>query len=158
VTATTGIGALNISGVTIHSWSGLGSDPLPEPAVRSLLARKPVVRKRWRAAKALVIDEVSMLDAAYLTSLDIAARISKGSSKPFGGIQIIALGDFFQLPPVPAKGGEREERKGRGGRGISLRVPEAPVDRGHPPFSFPRSSSFSLAVFFQERKSGCCGE
>ena len=64
-------------------------------------------RKRgaqWRAATTLVIDEVSMLDGDLFDLLDLIARRVRGSSKPFGGLQLVLVGDFFQLPPVGRNG------------------------------------------------------
>jgi hypothetical protein len=100
ITASTGIAATHVGGMTIHAWSGIGvKRELSEWDLEALLEREPLVR-RVRAAKVLVIDEVSMLDANLLTMVDRATRTLRGSEQPFGGLQIIFVGDFFQLPPV----------------------------------------------------------
>lgn len=71
---------------------------------------QPNAKARWTKAKALVIDEVSMLDPDMFDKMDIVARRVKGeikgdlANRVFGGMQVILCGDFFQLPPVPPKG------------------------------------------------------
>ncbi len=104
VTASTGIAATHIGGVTIHSWSGIGiASDLTEDDLESIAANK-YVAKRIKAAKVLIIDEVSMLDGRVLTLVDRIGRMVKKSVLPFGGIQVILVGDFFQLPPVAQAG------------------------------------------------------
>ncbi|KAB5588519.1 hypothetical protein CTheo_8037 [Ceratobasidium theobromae] len=63
--------------------------------------------QRWRETEALIIDEISMVNAHLLDLVDNIARKVRRSSKPFGGIQVIVSGDFFQLPPVPDVEGVR---------------------------------------------------
>jgi len=100
VTASTGIAATHVGGMTIHAWSGIGvKRDLSEWDLEALLEREPLVR-RVRAARVLIIDEVSMLDAHLLTLVDRAVKTLRGSGLPFGGLQVIFVGDFFQLPPV----------------------------------------------------------
>ncbi len=98
VTATTGLAASHLSGATIHSWSGIGiADELPPNFVANLSkARHDVITK----TDVLIIDEISMLHDYRLDMVDQAARLVRKSDKPFGGIQVILCGDFFQLPPV----------------------------------------------------------
>lgn len=100
VTATTGIAAVHIGGQTLHSWTGVG---LGNGTVRDLVAvvmRGRERREKWRAARVLVVDEVSMLDAVMFDKLEAVAREVRKSSLPFGGIQLVFVGDFYQLPPV----------------------------------------------------------
>jgi ATP-dependent exoDNAse (exonuclease V) alpha subunit len=100
VTASTGIAATHIGGTTIHSWSGLGiKDTLTEWELDTLTQRESLAR-RIRNTSVLIIDEVSMLHASRLDMVNTVCKAIKGSSEPFGGIQVVFCGDFFQLPPV----------------------------------------------------------
>ena len=103
VTASTGIAACGVGGVTIHHWAGIGGGGLDRPfaEVAASAARKRGAQ--WRAAKTLFIDEISMLDGDVFDLLERLARHIRGNSRPFGGLQLVLSGDFFQLPPV-AKG------------------------------------------------------
>ncbi len=105
ITASTGIAATHIGGMTIHSWAGIGiKDNLTEKEFR-MLVQDPRLAKRLQKAKVLVIDEVSMLHHFRLDLVDQVLRMARGELRPFGGLQVILVGDFFQLPPV-ARGGE----------------------------------------------------
>ncbi|MEO8863000.1 MAG: PIF1 family DEAD/DEAH box helicase [Candidatus Saccharimonadales bacterium] len=105
VTATTGLAATHLSGNTIHAWSGIGiHDSLPPDFHENLTkARKDTITK----TDVLIIDEISMLHHYRLDMVDEIARKVRRSNKPFGGIQVILCGDFFQLPPVTRSGQER---------------------------------------------------
>ncbi len=104
ITASTGIAATHVGGMTIHAWSGVGiKKSLSDWELEALMEREPLVR-RVRAAQVLIIDEVSMLDANLLTLVDRALTTLRGSDKPFGGLQVVFVGDFFQLPPVSREG------------------------------------------------------
>lgn len=100
ITASTGIAASHIHGMTIHSWSGLGiADKIgPEDLARFANIRRLV--KRYRKTDVLVIDEVSMLHGARLDMVNEVAKHLRNDKRPFGGIQVILVGDLFQLPPV----------------------------------------------------------
>ena len=100
VTAPTGIAAQHVGGVTIHSWSGIGLGKGHPGALAAKVAKQGPATARWTAAKVLVIDEVSMLDSELFEALDGIARAVRNVDAPFGGIQLVAVGDFFQLPPV----------------------------------------------------------
>jgi ATP-dependent DNA helicase PIF1 len=105
VTASTGISACAIGGTTLHSFAGLGlaEEPVKELIKKIMDGRMPHIRKaaeRWRCADLLVVDECSMLDPSFFNKLDAIARAVRKSDLPFGGIQVILTGDFFQLPPV----------------------------------------------------------
>ncbi|WRT69352.1 uncharacterized protein IL334_006336 [Kwoniella shivajii] len=100
VTASTGMAAVNIGGTTLHSWSGIGLGELPAQKLYENILRNKITAKRWRTTGAVVIDEISMIDAKLFDKLEIIGRKLRGSSAPFGGLQIILSGDFFQLPPV----------------------------------------------------------
>ncbi len=100
VTASTGIAATHMNGMTIHSWSGLGvRDHLDEMELDKLEERKYLWR-RYDHARVLIIDEISMLDSKQLEMVERICRRFKRNDKPFGGLQVILSGDFFQLPPV----------------------------------------------------------
>lgn len=100
ITASTGIAATHVGGMTIHAWSGVGiKKELSDWDLEALLEREPLVR-RVRLTHVLIIDEVSMLDDQLLTLVDQAVKTLRGSSQPFGGLQVVFVGDFFQLPPV----------------------------------------------------------
>lgn len=104
VTASTGIAACNIGGVTLHSFAGVGLGIEPEiHLVRKVKMNRKAV-SRWLRTQVLVIDEISMVDPKFLDKLEYIARTLRRSDKPFGGMQIIMTGDFFQLPPVVARG------------------------------------------------------
>lgn len=60
-------------------------------------------KTRWRRAKVLIIDEISMLDPGLFDKLNRVGAVARNSSEPFGGLQVVAFGDFFQLPPVAAR-------------------------------------------------------
>lgn len=100
VTASTGLAACNIGGVTLHSFAGvgLGGGEVTKLYRKVRRSRKHV--KRWETVSALVIDEVSMLDGELLDKLDFIAQKIRKNSRPFGDIQLVFCGDFFQLPPV----------------------------------------------------------
>jgi ATP-dependent DNA helicase PIF1 len=103
VTATTGIAALNLSGTTLHSFVGCGiPGPRATPArVLSTVRSKNRCVRNWRLCRALIIDEVSMLEASFFDLIDYIARhVRNRPDEPFGGIQLILSGDFLQLPPV----------------------------------------------------------
>jgi ATP-dependent exoDNAse (exonuclease V) alpha subunit len=102
VTATTGLASSHIGGQTIHSWSGMGLDNyLHDDYVYTMSETR---KKDIRKTDTLIIDEVSMMHDYNLDMVDKAMRIIRENDKPFGGIQIILVGDFFQLPPVKQGG------------------------------------------------------
>ncbi len=109
ITASTGIAATHMGGQTIHSWTGLGiKDALTDVDLDSLLDKK-YLAKRMEKVRVLIIDEVSMLHDFRLDLIEEILRAFKGNSLPFGGIQVVLCGDFFQLPPV-SRFGEPEAR------------------------------------------------
>ncbi len=105
VTASTGIAATHIGGLTIHSWSGIGArDTLTHYDLDQITTKEKLV-KRIKKTQVLVIDEVSMLDGKLLDMVDVVCRTIRESKEAFGGMQVVCVGDFFQLPPV-ARAGE----------------------------------------------------
>lgn len=104
VTASTGIAATHLNGMTIHSWAGIGiQDDLDDRQLKKLI-EKPQLVKRFDNTKVLIVDEVSMLHGKRLDLVDKVLRTLRKSEKPFGGIQVILSGDLFQLPPVTKEG------------------------------------------------------
>ncbi len=104
VTASTGIAATHIGGMTIHSWSGIGIKDTLSPYDLEQIAGREQIVKRAKSAQVLVIDEISMLDGKVLDMVDQVLRTVRQSSEAFGGLQIVCIGDFFQLPPVTRQG------------------------------------------------------
>ncbi len=100
LTASTGIAATHFGGVTIHSWSGIGIKDFLSDSDIDILVQKEYLWKRYKRTEVLIIDEVSMLTSSIFDSLDRLARTMKQVDAPFGGMQIVLSGDFFQLPPV----------------------------------------------------------
>ncbi len=100
ITASTGIAATHIGGMTIHSWSGIGIKTKLDKYDLDKIGASEHIAKRVGRAKVLIIDEVSMLSAGTLSMVDAVCREVRRSEGPFGGLQIIFVGDFFQLPPI----------------------------------------------------------
>uniref|UniRef100_A0A336MPL2 ATP-dependent DNA helicase PIF1 n=2 Tax=Culicoides sonorensis TaxID=179676 RepID=A0A336MPL2_CULSO len=98
-TASTGVAACLIGGVTLHSFAGIGSG---EGGLQRCydLASRGSTATAWRKCKRLIIDEISMVDGEYFEKIEAVARYIRKNDKPFGGIQLILCGDFLQLPPV----------------------------------------------------------
>ena len=104
VAASTGVAAEHIGGVTLHSLLGLGlaADPLPQLIAAARRNRK--VTRTWKRMDLLVIDEVSMLEPVFFEKVDHVVRVLREKPQlPFGGLQLVLAGDFFQLPPVNSR-------------------------------------------------------
>jgi len=104
ITASTGIAATHIGGMTIHSWSGIGINKTLNRYELAEIVSRDKLSRRMKAASVLIIDEISMLDGRMLSLVDLVCKTVRGSNQPFGGLQIVAVGDFFQLPPVGRDG------------------------------------------------------
>ena len=100
VTSTTGTSSILIGGSTLHSFLGIGLGKLDVDSLYYIIRSKKYLLKRWSSLKALIIDEVSMLNPILFDKLELLARMIKNNDKPFGGIQLILSGDFLQLPVV----------------------------------------------------------
>lgn len=104
VTASTGIAATHIGGMTIHAWSGVGTrDTLTKYDLDHIVSKEKLV-KRIKKTHVLIIDEVSMIDGKLLDMVDVILRTMRQSAEPFGGMQVVCVGDFFQLPPIARQG------------------------------------------------------
>jgi len=109
VTASTGIAATHLNGRTIHSWCGMNIEEKMSQKQIDNLKENENVFFRVNAARALVIDEISMLNANRLDLVNNICQALRQNLRPFGGLQVILCGDFFQLPPVVT----RENEDGR---------------------------------------------
>ncbi len=100
VTASTGIASTHMNGMTIHSWSGIGIlDELTNKDIARIKKRN-IVCERIQKTQVLIIDEISMLHRKQLDMINEILQVIRADARPFGGLQLILAGDFFQLPPV----------------------------------------------------------
>jgi len=106
LTAMTGCAALLLGedAKTLHSWAGIGLGAEEVPLILAKIRKFQKARKNWLATETLIIDEVSMMTPDLLDKLDLIAKAMKRCPDPFGGIQIILVGDLYQLPPVSREG------------------------------------------------------
>lgn len=109
ITASTGIAATHIGGQTIHSWSGIGVYEKLDKYTLDKLEQNEKLYKRYANVKVLIIDEISMLHANRLDMINTLFKTFRKNDLPFGGIQIVFCGDFFQLPPVVKRYGKMED-------------------------------------------------
>jgi ATP-dependent DNA helicase PIF1 len=102
LTAMTGCAALLLGkgAKTLHSWAGIGLGKEPAEVILMKLRKAFKAKKNWLAADTLIIDEVSMMMPDLLDKLDVIGKGIRRSTLPFGGLQVIMVGDMFQLPPV----------------------------------------------------------
>ncbi|HRH26328.1 MAG TPA: helix-turn-helix domain-containing protein [Candidatus Paceibacterota bacterium] len=110
ITASTGIAATHISGMTIHSWSGIGIKKNLNQYEIDRIASLEYISRRITKAKVLIIDEISMLPPEALNDVDKVCREVRKNESPFGGLQVVFVGDFFQLPPISKKEVEQKAR------------------------------------------------
>lgn len=119
VVALTGAAAAlmtDIGARTLHSWGGiLARDDVPAENKARRVVRRREIRDRWRETDVLVVDEISMMSPRLAVDLDVIAKQVRGSQRgyeerltqPFGGLQMVFIGDFFQLPPVVPQGSDK---------------------------------------------------
>jgi hypothetical protein len=101
IVAPTGIAASHLKGQTIHSFFALGlRDTVVDNGYVEFLLEKSYLKSRFSKLKVLIIDEVSMVSPEIFSSMDKVLRAFKNNPEPFGGVQVVISGDFFQLPPV----------------------------------------------------------
>ena len=102
LTAMTGCAALLLGrgAKTLHSWAGIGLGKETVDVILQKLRKSFKAKKGWQSADTLIIDEVSMMTPDLFDKLDLIGRAILRIDKPFGGIQVIAVGDMYQLPPV----------------------------------------------------------
>ncbi len=100
ITASTGIAATHLNGRTIHSWCGMGiNKSLSDKQIKKLKSKKHLAL-RVKNTKVLIIDEISMINAKQLDLVNNICQAFRQDIRPFGGIQTVLCGDFFQLPPI----------------------------------------------------------
>jgi ATP-dependent DNA helicase PIF1 len=102
VTALTGCAALLLGNKakTLHSWAGIGLGREPADRLAATVLRTPRAKSRWKRTDILIVDEISMMTPELFEKLDFIGRRVRARNAPWGGIQLIACGDYFQLPPV----------------------------------------------------------
>jgi len=100
VTAMTGAAACLINGKTIHSWGSLGVGDKSAQYLSEKILKSWPKKTKWQRCNVLIIDEVSMMNASFFELIENVARLVRGNERSFGGIQVLLLGDFYQLPPV----------------------------------------------------------
>jgi ATP-dependent DNA helicase PIF1 len=107
VAAMTGCAALLLSDMckglkakTLHSWAGIGLGRGSADILTVEVLKSPYAKRRWKTTSILIIDEISMMQADLFEKLNTVGQRVRGNTKPWGGIQLILCGDFFQLPPV----------------------------------------------------------
>lgn len=100
VTATTGIAAYNINGVTINSFMGIGTGEQTVEKLINKIRKKHAISERIRSVDTLIIDEISMASAELFEKINVICQVIRRNSNPFGGIQVILTGDLLQLLPV----------------------------------------------------------
>ena len=111
VCALTGCAAvlLECNAKTIHSWSGIGLGKIPAEKIAYRISRNSKKKSKWTQTNILIIDEVSMMSKKIFELLNSLGKMLRKNNKPFGGIQLVFSGDFFQLPPV----GEKDDLESR---------------------------------------------
>jgi ATP-dependent DNA helicase PIF1 len=112
VCAMTGCAAilLQCNAKTLHSWSGIKLAKGPRQKIIDAVSRSKYAMKAWKTAKCLILDEISMLSKKIFEIIEEIARKIRKSNAPFGGLQVVFTGDFFQLPPVGTDGEPDTER------------------------------------------------
>jgi hypothetical protein len=108
IVAPTAIAASHLQGQTIHSYFSLGINDMIDNSFIEKLLTKKYLQTRFKNLKILIIDEISMVSPNIFLSIDMILQAFKQNNKPFGGIQVILSGDFFQLPPIIKNGSNKK--------------------------------------------------
>lgn len=110
ITASTGIAATHMNGITIHSWSGIGIRMDMDNKQISQLKSNKNIKERIEKSQVLIIDEISMLHAKQLDLINKVLKAMRDNNHAFGGMQLVLSGDFFQLPPVGERGESNRDK------------------------------------------------
>lgn len=110
VTASTGIAATHMNGMTIHSWAGIGILDELTPKDIARIKKRATITERMQKTHVLIIDEISMLHKKQFDLINHIMQEVRDNLLPFGGVQVIVAGDFFQLPPVGERGETTKEK------------------------------------------------
>lgn len=101
ITCTTGMAcSLCDDAMTLHSFSGIQNSRMNVDSLVTSVLSRDSCKRRWIETDVLIIDEVSQLSSKNFEMINILAQRVRGSTKSFGGMQVICVGDFFQLPPI----------------------------------------------------------
>jgi len=102
LTALTGCAALLLGNgaKTLHSWAGIGLARETAQVLITFILKNAKAKRKWKIVDILVVDEISMMTPELFEKLDTIGKAIRANTKPFGGIQLVLCGDFFQLPPV----------------------------------------------------------
>ena len=100
ITGSTGVASFNIGGQTIHSFAGLGIGEESTEQIVAKVLKNRRVKERLRATDVMFLDEVSMIKGDLLDKLDGVMKSVRHCYDPFGGVQMVFVGDYLQLPPV----------------------------------------------------------
>jgi ATP-dependent DNA helicase PIF1 len=106
VCALTGCAAvlLDCKATTVHSWSGIGMMNSDDDTIIRRISQKKDLKQHWKGTEILIVDEVSMMSKRMFELLNKIAKRIRGKDTPFGGMHVIFVGDFFQLPPIEKDG------------------------------------------------------
>ena len=113
ITALTGCAAilLDCGAKTLHSWAGIGLAKSDDHSIITRISLNKWKKMNWKKCDLLIIDEVSMMSKRLFNLLDAIGKNIRRSPLPFGGIQVIFSGDFYQLPPVGSKNEDPDSSK-----------------------------------------------
>ena len=111
VTALTGCAAvlLNCKAKTLHSWAGIGLGNAEADFIVEKIEKNRFKKKVWKTTDILIVDEVSMMSLKLFELINLVGKEVRKSNRPFGGIQVIFSGDFYQLPPVASGSSNLED-------------------------------------------------
>ncbi|MCR4334255.1 MAG: PIF1 family DEAD/DEAH box helicase [Patescibacteria group bacterium] len=122
VTASTGIAATHMNGTTIHSWTGIGIKDFLSDYDIDHIEQKQYLWNHFKKTNVLIIDEISMLEATRLDMVERVCRLFKRNNEPFGGMQVVLCGDFFQLPPISRNQNSESAHNSKAWKNSDIRI------------------------------------